>query len=299
MALKQVDLQIVTESNYYNQLQQNSEIEWSFLNRVKGKKNSFKELFLKVKCREYFGGAVVCANLDIDTPKIYGFSLKDKRLSLKETLLSVSLPKADIPNFLEHLPLLRKIEKQMGIKMTRKYSTQHNDADYTKLVLIGDKKWVSSPLLISIYTQIIRSFTYKTTTTSFKSHIKELITKIAYGNDVIIFQSIESKGVDLMHLLINIDKVLGDNPLTGLNDAYLRSKKSSIIVEYSTISLPITIVGSGQWSISSNHSRHGIGSFLEALSYRRNNKSEYVSKTIGASWSKNYLELLNEEIIKD
>lgn len=300
MAQKQVNLEIITQHCYYNQNPQTSEIQWAFLNRIPGEKDSFKELHLQVKCREYFGDAVVCAHLDIDTPAIYGFRLVNKRVSIEETLLSVSLPSNESLGFIKHLSILRKFERQMGIKITKCYSTQHTDEDSVKLVLVGDKKWVSSPLLIAIYTQILRSFTYHTPTSSYSAHIKALITEYS-GNDRDTFSNIHYSGIDLLHLLLNIDRVLGDNPLTGLNDLELKAKKASITDENSRVLLYSLVVNETNftfnWSVHLNHSRHGINSFIDNMNYRGQGgqDAEYVKKSIGASWTNNYYLLCKEE----
>jgi hypothetical protein len=300
MKLKEVDLEIVTEYDYYNQVPQTSEIQWSMLNRLPGK-DKFKELHTKVLCREYFGDVVVCANLDIDVPEIYGFKLKDKRASVKETLLSVSMSAAKIPSFLNHFKILRRIEKQMGIKMTHRYRTQHNDDNYTKLVLVGDKKWMSSPLLISIYTQLIRSFTYNTPSDSLASHIKALIAPGASGNDVNAFRKFKDSKLDLVHLLTNIDKVLDKKPLTGVDDKQLIQRKEDISTQCSCVTLKYTSRADFNsvvsWSIYDNHSNHGIVSFCENLRSREVGGEEvkYAENRIGTSWTDNYAALRKAE----
>ena len=284
--LRKVKLEIVTEQCYYNQISQTSEIQWSWLNRVQGEKDSFKELHLQVKCREYFGDAVVCAHLDIDMPDVYGFKLINKRLALNETLLSVSLPTTAIPDFANKMKFLRSIEKRMGISMTKVYPTQHSD----KLVLVGDKKWVSSPLLVSIYSIIIRSLTYTSTAKTYKDHIKELITGIfSSSNDASAFKTFKNDKVDLLHLLLNIDKVTGTNPLTGLNDAMLIAKKHTIIDQYNSIALAFDEGTFYNWKLANNHAQHGIIRFLNTVEYLNQGNSY---QTIGAGWAKNYIEVL-------
>jgi hypothetical protein len=292
--LKQVKLKVITEDNYYNQISQTSEIHWSFLNRVKGDKWSFQELFLKVKCREYLGDLVVCGNLDIDVPMIYGMSLRKKRISIKETLLSVSLYQESVPTFIKNMKYLRRIEKSMGIPMTRIYSTQHQGAFDTRLVLIGDKKWVSSPLLISIYSLIIRAMTYSLRGNSFKSHIKALvISSWSYGNDAQAFKTIDRNGVDLIHLLQNIDKVISDNPLTGLNDENLRADKRLLTAEYQNVVLNYE-GHSHSWCMSNNHSQHGIINFVDGVNYT-NSRGHRKNYGINSSWVNNYIQLIKDE----
>jgi hypothetical protein len=295
--LRQVKLKVITENNYYNQIPQTSDIQWSFLNRVKGEKDSFEELFLNVKCREFFGDLVVCGNLNIDTPSIYGLRLKDKRISVKKTLLSVSMNEGDVEGFAKRLRFLRQIEGAMGIKKTRIYPTQHNATDYTKLVLVGDKKWISSPLLISLYTAIIRSLTYSFSKLTFKDHINELITgSYSYGNDACTFKRLKDCEVDIVHLLTNIDVVLGDNPLTGLNDTKLIVDKKYIKTESDSVGLShlgrITY-----WSTYNNHSQHGLMTFLDKIRYAPAGRP--IADGIGAGWANNYKNLKEQELISN
>jgi hypothetical protein len=292
-----VALEKITENCYYNQISQTSEIKWSLLNRVGPKE--FKELHLNVLCREYFGDAVVCSILDIDNPPIYGFSLIGKRSANDETLLSVCLSTVVArKNFINHFHMLRQIERSMGISTTKIRKTQHPD----KLVLIGDAKWSSSPLLISLYTQIIRSFTYVTPTTTFESHIEALISgNLGWGNDVSAFKQFQSAGINLKHLLKNIDEVLGEDPLTGLEDLQLIDQKDRLEDEYTTVSLKHTaangLKSTYNWCISYNHGNHGIVTFAHSIEKcKAHSESPYQYSRIGCSWVQNYMAIVKREL---
>jgi hypothetical protein len=287
--LKKVTLDKITEYCYYNQVSQTSEIQWALLNKVD--KDHYKELHLQVKCREYFGDAVVCGHLDIDTPTIYGFSLKDKRIALNETLLSVCLPVNKQQPFLKHFKLLRRFERAAGWKITRVYSTQHSD----KLVIVGSKKWVSSPLLISLYTAIIRSFTYDTPCDTWDEHIKELSTY--FGNDAYTFNSISTSDVDISLLLNNSNRIFKENPLTGLNDATLIANKQHISDDYTNVPLAWKIGPAYTWNVSINHANHGIVTFCDNIKLYKQTPAideGWLKRRIGGSWLQNYLEIANE-----
>jgi hypothetical protein len=289
--MKKVQLNIKEDFNSYIQVSQASEINWSLLSRVN--KYEFQELHTPVTCREFLGDAAVVANLGIAYPLIYGLSLPKGVISANETLLSVNIKPQNFDNFKAHFKIIRKIERDMKIKRTKLLETQLPN----KFVIIGDKKWMSSPLLISIYTLLIRSFTYETPVSSYKRHITKLLKHTYYSNDVEFFRFFKHCNFDLIHLLSNIDEVLGDNPLTGGNDAVLFENKGNILNCNSRIILPIGIESTYQKVVSfymhHNHSSSGIKSLVDTLQCVYRDCDIHVN--IGYLWAQNYNKILDKE----
>ena len=292
-----VKLNAVKKQSPYAQNPQTSSLEFALLKRIK--ENEFTEIHYKVKCREYFGDTLVSAHLNQPMPLIYGFMLGSNKMTIDETLLSLFLDKDNYNHFIRRLPVLNRIEKKMGISLTQFFSVENDSNNWYKIVSVGDKKWSSSPLLISIYTLILRSFTYKTNKRTFKTHIKDLINNYS-GNDRNAFLKINSK-IDLEHLLFNIDKVLKDNPLTGIDDLNFKLKVSKnndsfknqysdTDLEYYYNSTQYTV----NWNIANNHFQHGILSFIEKLKFLKLD-SNNLNDNIGSQWSQNYYLLLNKK----
>jgi len=294
-------LEVVVESCTYNQNPQTSDITYSLLNRTG--KNSFKELHYPVKCREYFGDSLVMAVADKDLPSIYGFRLINKRQALDETIFSVTLPTYDQNSirvydfFVNQLKYLRKIEKGMGIPLKERskfYEIDKSFNDYRKIVVVSPKEWQSSPLLISIYTLILRLFTYILHDDKMITLKKRMdsIADISGGVDGTYCTQV--KPIDIQFILNNYKAILGENPMTGLNDDVILDKVSS----YSTDDLvnfikeidnkEITI----NYSIANNHSQHGLVSFVDRVKYHNNHDCPaFILRSVGIEWSINYCKL--------
>ena len=292
-----VKLNSVMQYSSYIQNPQTSSLEFALLERTG--EDEFAEIHYSVKCREYFGDALVASHLNQPLPSIYGFKLASKKMAIDETLLSLSLTKDNYNYFIQRLPVLNRIEKKMRISLTQFFSVENDSINDYKIVSIGDKKWSSSPLLISIYTLILRSFTYKTNKRAFKNHIKDVINNY-YGNDKLAFLEITSK-INLEHLLFNIDKVLKDNPLTGADDLNFKLKVSKNNNSFRDRSISTSlkyyysdVLYNVQWSIDNNHSQHGILSFINKLELL-NTGNSYLNNHIGSQWAQNYYLLLKKK----
>jgi hypothetical protein len=292
-----VKLNAVSKYSAYAQTPQTSSLEFALLERVG--ENEFTEIHYKVKCREYFGDALVAAHLNQPMPPIYGFQLNSKRMTIDETLFSLFLDADNYDYFIQRLPVLNRIEKKMGISLTQFFNVKNDLNNNYKIVSVGDKKWSSSPLLISIYTLILRSFSYKTNRRTFKTHIKDLLNNYS-GNDKATFLEITSK-INLEHLLLNIDEVLKDNPLTGIDDLDFKLKISEnndpfkarynetyLNYYYKNIKYTVT------WSISTNHAQHGILSFINNLKILKLGNN-VPNNSIGSQWALNYYLLINKQ----
>ena len=207
--MKKVNLEVISNPSLYNQNPQTSDIHFSFLNRTD---NGFKELFYRVKCREYLGDAITAAHCNQDSPRIYGFELKDKRASIDEMLLSVSFGEESKSNFLKKIGIIREAEKLVGLpkdKWTEVYSVNVQTPDHVnKFVVVGDKFWCSSPLLVSIYTLLLRSLTYSINRVRLSTHLKAMENLSGVDGDQ--FKSIKGYGVDWIFLLKNLSNIIKD-----------------------------------------------------------------------------------------
>lgn len=299
--MKTVNLKVVTQKSLYNQNPQTSEIKFSLLKR-KGR-FSFEELHYHVQCREYFGDTLFAAHLDKDLPTIYGFSLRGKRMSLDETIFSISLPNSPDNNngytsFIRGLKLLRNLEKIMGIPLKNRskyYLTDKKEDNNDKLVVVSPKEWSYSTLLISLYTFILRLTTYKVNETlSLKKYMRE-VEKSYNGNDVGLINRLDL--LDINFLLKNYKEILGSDSMTGLDDVKIGEFAfdysdycRSIDFNYDLSDYGKSVNQIGSWSMLDNHNLHGILNFNITLALIK--KQGYnIPPRFNYKWAVNYSKL--------
>jgi hypothetical protein len=307
--VKTVKLEVMSNPCYYNQNAQNADIQFSLLNRTKG---GFKELHYHVKCREYFGDSLLAAHFDSNLPDIYGFKLTDKRQALDETIFSVCIPggEAHCKNFMKGAKLLRKIERRMGVPLkyrTKFLKTKETIGDNIKIVVVGPMTWQESPLLISLYTFILRLSTYTTpiTVRTFEDLMKHVKNNYN-GTDVSYCRYLDH--IDFNLFFDNYREIIGDAPLTGLDDDKVKGGFHSTCsnfesgFKYDASKYPN---GSNRqtatFSIAHNHMRHGIVTFadsVKSIKLDRNSQIYTSPGKIGFKWPHNYLTLLaNNEAV--
>jgi len=304
-----VKLKTVKNVCLYNQNAQTSAILFSLLKRTG--KNSFSELFYNVKCREYFGDTCVAAHYDRDVPPIYGFRLKDKRMSLDEMIMSVSLPYSSdegssYQSFLKGLTILRHTEKLMGIEVknrSRYYLTNEKVDEGSKIVVVSPNNWCESPLLASVYTFILRLTTYNTNNTkTLRSCMKYIINNYSNGDK----QHAEKLyAIDTNLFFSKYKGILGSSPITGMSDILFKEEIKYLLtgdkdnyltsphIDFSYIDKGGFICDDvGEWGLNKNHNLHGIQTFLGRLLCFKEN-SDWLQKDIGVTWAHNFMRISN------
>lgn len=298
--MKSATLKVVSNSCSYNQNPQNANIQFSLLNRD-GK--GFKELHYHVKCREYFGDSLLAAKFDKDLPNIYGFKLINKRQCLEHTLISASIytdthEGIDHYNqFLKGVKILRKLEKTMGIPLKERSEYRSTDKKVdgsSKIVIISPKEWQHSPMLLSLYTFILRLTTYivPDTCNSFKLYANYVHSNFT-GTDKNYITTLNK--IDFDFLLKNYIEIMGDAPLTGLDDTIIASNfnenSSDTSYGFNYDASRYEGASSNQeasFSTYNNHARHGIITFANSVTGEAYTHSP---REIGFKWACNYKRL--------
>lgn len=306
--MKSVQLKVIDNSCPYNQNSQTSDIQFALLKRLGP--DSFEELHYHVKCREYLGDTLLAAYADKDTSLIYGFSLSDgKRMALDETIFSISLPtrfdpdKISYESFIKGISIIRKLEKTMGVPLKSRstyYLTDKKVDNKDKLVVVSPKEWSYSPLLISLYTFVLRLTTYKVSdkAVSLRRYMKE-VSSIYSGTDINYIEYLS--GLDINFLLSNYVEILGDAPLTGLDDskilevafASIHAYDDNVSIEYDCSNYGKSTNEEAFWSLYKNHNLHGVVSFANCIQKDETRRNHYLKASeINYKWAKNYMRLL-------
>ncbi len=138
---------------------------------ISAPKDGYMQCHSLVKCRDFLQDAVRCKvpNSGISECKIYGFNYINKvnppidlnKMRLMVTYKNIKGNSLDIDTMsiemLYALKLIHHYEEIMGIKVkTRQKQFNHKDFTNPIWTFTGSSVWVRSPVLISLYTLLIR-----------------------------------------------------------------------------------------------------------------------------------------------
>ena len=193
----------------------------------------------------------------------------------------------------------------MGIPLgmrTKYYSTNYVGPDsnpVTKIVIVGPKEWVSSPLLMSIYAYVLRLTSHEHTKKpkTLNQLLDSARSSDTIGNDSSFLSSVSNAAI--IKLLINYKTVLEDNPLTGFNDArlYSEAKESSENLQDMPNPLPDKLEKYyvGRYSLSfcpvSFHSKNGFATMFGKVRFIEGDHQVY--EPYGLGWAVNFSNLDN------
>lgn len=115
-----------------------------------------------VKCRDFLND-VIRYEITGNRISIYGFSFgKDNpRVSTEKIYIAVSMDNVDKSLFKDYIKssikLLRHFEREAGVSLSRsKLATVSGSKKSNVVVICSNKMWLESPVLLSIYTLLIR-----------------------------------------------------------------------------------------------------------------------------------------------
>lgn len=317
MKRNKVELVVNTDYCSYNQINQPMDIRFSVANRIGP--NKFKELTYRFKCREIMGDIITGGLLDINIPNSAGLNLTSTQRAPKdETIITIVTTKENYDNFMSNEKIIRSLEKMMGIPLkdrtkfypvgedTRVWVDAFNESKTYRAVVVGSKEWSSSPLMISFYSAILRCLGYNNNSTkTFGTFIKSY-KAYTCGDSVTFSHFNGGQGFDYKLFFKNYKEILGDNPISGLNDSTLKEKIAEQAPHRADIEydLPNSIGGhavrNAPWSISIQHCYHGTRNFInkiEALTkiIRSEDLSDNIFnnlyRQVGFSWAYNYYKL--------
>ena len=273
MNMKKVKLEESDNISDYSQIYQEVNVKFSFLKRGDGK-NTFRELFPQVLCRDYLSDCVAASILgETIIYGIYGFELNEG-IEISELLMSVDVKSKK--HFERGLAVIRNLEKEFknikkGLKV---YKTDIGN----RYVIEADKVWLTNSLTISLFTFLIRCINHNTPYFRKFENLFKHIVENEEGNDTSYIKQISN--INIRTLLSNIDEVVKDHPAIGyelgeLNDGSVFNLKEE-----------------SNWILECFHNNSGIVGLSNNIKKLSNNKYESF---IGRSWAVNYYKISEEE----
>jgi hypothetical protein len=264
-------------SSGLNQSFQSSSLQFSFAKEeLLNGEMFYTNIYPLFKCRDYFMEICISSHLDINTPTVYGFRTTDKRVDPSRPILLLHMDPESIISFKRNLLALTHFEKLGGFKSTRILFNK----DYPGwLVLKIDPDLFKSPLIMSMYSFILRQMTFSWSINSINGAITGLNTR--HSCDKEILNSL--RNIDINLFIKSLKKITKEHPLSGILDNELDYLK---VCQYDA-----ELISSSLVSLNSLHNYHGIFSFANCI--KDNNYSNCGQ--VGKSWLDSFREIIYKE----
>lgn len=298
---------LVINNNYidYNQYLQKIAINFAFLKEevLENGDTLYTELHYPVMCREFLCETIVLENLGVtieDSDEEEDLLDLESRVDLTKSLFSIE-GKADyLNNIVRNKKILEEVETlligESSISIYKDIVIVNTTGSEKRIVIEANPKWFSSPLLISILSLVIRMCCYNIHSKATFKDLYDLIIDIG-KNENEDKDDFEGTNGDygtlynipyntLVLILSNIDKILGENPLFGIDDFDIISKvkkepPNNRYYGYKTDSI--------YWCFSDIHNATGVSSIMFLV---RKKMKDY--KCLGYLWANNINKLLEE-----
>ena len=267
----------------YNENTQSSTIRFTFVNDVNGE---FHELADLMACRDMLCTVLLTQLLGIEYEYCCGLSFYEK-LDLKYPRMAIAMDGENSKSFEGNLDVIHSVEDLMGIPRTSFLKYKPTEVEYDdiyKYLLIVDKDWMSSPLLLSWYTLVLRAMTAISPYSPVVDPIERLLkldNSLSDETEVIKFLD---RKIDLKVFMKNWRKVIGISPITGDNDKVFRRRLKQFLKRRPN-SCYFEALKYSQMDYASDR---GILSFA-TNAHSELNRFEFINDT--PSWTKNFLSI--------
>jgi hypothetical protein len=195
----------------YIELSQETSDKYSFLTKLD--KNTYRELFYPVKCRDYLNDIIIADYHGYSKViNIYNFNYNGDA-DFDTLRLSVSFDYEDdkelfVNQFSRVIKYIENNIPQIENKMRIITDVVDSNDDYYRVILEGDKFWMSHHLKLNILTFVCRlcSYHHDKKYRSLNSIIKYLYESLDICNYRAMLEEILKSKINLIHLLNSIDK---------------------------------------------------------------------------------------------
>lgn len=282
--MKTVKLTVNCLNTIYSQEPQESRVVFSIAKKIDD--TTYSREYAYFRCKDFFNEIIAARYFGYIYQMVYRFKAKEI-YNDKEFFLIFSSPDSDErSNFLSNLKVLKEVEELVGIPIRRRSKILKAD-DYQSYIIRVPKEWLSSTLMISFYTLLLRSFVYITDSGTLDNHINQM--SYLKHNDGCMFKEIKTtKKFNILTFLSNHKVIFKTNPATGYDDNLIKER---LLVEPEGSTFRIPKRGNNTdtiyWNYATIHN-FGLISFIRAL-------RSIMSHNIGLDWINAYKGLKNAE----
>lgn len=242
-------------------------------------------------CKDYMGDVIyqsqvsIASQIAISTNRIKFL----KTNSLKVVFFFPNTSRRD--TFLKNIKIINNIEKKAGInKSVFTKCTIESSPGAIAVLVEADNFWKRSSLICSVYFQIVRTLRLVNSNKRIlPSFIDDVLEANVNNRDTTYWNEIVSSKVDIQFLINNIDEIVKEDPLTGVDDVEIKGSGSDGILVSASINgkeLSSRIIYS-----HNNHASHGIRTLASNI---RLLKTSNIFTTYGIKWAYKYLLLKGE-----
>lgn len=209
-------------------------------------------------------------------------------------------------HFMKKMKVFNRFERKIGysetiVKKVDNMVAEGLSKEHFASVLIADPKWKEATLKIDIFLFLTRLMLLDVgDKRTIQSYLEAVASRISNQRDTLYSRIILDSGISFEFLMSNIFEILGDNPLTGLDDKLFKdSYRKSRGVSQAKINIgkkEVVVLT----DISHNHGYHGIRHLAQNVSTIKNTikykQPTTPTSSIGTLWAYNYCRLTGHVI---
>lgn len=187
-----------------------------------------------VVCRDFLNDAVVSTHLKKDLGGIFGFRLDGSKtpIAIDHVQLVLNFGEgADFSTFERAFVILNNMEHKLGWELSTFEDVKTDRSNKKHIYVKGDWRWVRNPLMISIYTHILRMFACKTEQLDDFEMLSRAVAEGSFGTNTSYSNVYIKCDLDLLRFLSMSDKIFEESNLWG--DKSLETVPLSLLHNYS------------------------------------------------------------------
>jgi hypothetical protein len=209
-------------------------------------------------------------------------------------------------HFMKKMKVFNRFERKIGysetiVKKVNNMVAEGLDKKHFASVLIADPKWKDATLKIDIFLFLTRLMLLDVgDKRTIQSYFEAVASRYSTQRDTVYSKIILESGISFEFLMNNISEILGNNPLTGLDDKLFIDKYKNgkgvgeAKINIGKIGVKVTT------DVSHNHGYHGIRHLASSINTIKNAiRHGYVVPpvfSIGTLWAYNYCRLTGHVI---
>lgn len=170
-----------------------------------------------IVCRDFLNDAVTSTHLKKNLGSIFGFKLDGSKTPICVDKVQLVLgfgEGANFESFENIFHILNDMEHHLGWELST-FEDVKVDNSKKHIYVKGNWRWVQNPLMISIYTHILRMFACKTEKTDNFEDLSQVIANGNFGTNTTYSQAYVASDLNLLKFLSFSDRIFKKSNLWG------------------------------------------------------------------------------------